>query len=293
MPRKKPRSSNRLISPSRFLSPNRIVYGTLLLLIMIMGACVKQKIEAPPPFSEFVASAQSNKGSYFITDDSSSVFNIPIGISAVSNTNRVIRFSVSSPSGAVSGQQYTLSDSNSITIPAGIAVDSIPVRGIFSAYGSGRLDTLIFTITGGDVAPLSVNNTYTLTMQQYCKVVTDDLKGDYNNCYDLQAGSPPSGPYTITLSDIVSTGPTTATATMVNLWDVGTTLTLNLDWTNPANFKTIIPQQILYVDPTYGAVTASPSGTGTFSSCSQTFTISYSITVAAGSFGDFVTTLSR
>ncbi len=274
------------------MSSNRILYIPLLLLTLALGACVKQKIETPA-FAEFAASPKSNMGNYFITDTPTSVFKIPIGISTVSNADRVLKFSISSPSGAVSGQEYTLPDSTSITIPAGMVVDSIPVKGIYSAYASGRLDTLIFTITGGDVTPLSTNNKYTLMMQQYCNVVLNDLKGDYNNCYDNQAGSPPSGPYLITFSDIVSTGPTTATATMVDLWGVGTTLTLNLDWTDPGNFKTFIPQQILYVDPTYGPVTASPAGTGTFSSCMDTFTISYTITVAAGSFGDFVTTVVR
>jgi hypothetical protein len=263
-----------------------------MVLALMLGACVKQKI-ATPAFAEFAAQAQSNMGNYFITNDPNSVFKIPIGISTASNADRVLTFSVSSSSGAVSGQEYTLPDSTSITIPAGTVVDSIPVKGIYSAYASGRLDTLIFTITGGDVTTLLTNNTYTLTMQQYCDVVLNDLKGDYNNCFDNQAGSPPSGPYQITFSSFVSTGPTTATATMVDLWGVGTTLTLNLDWTVPGNFKTIIPQQLLYVDSYYGPVTASPAGTGTFSSCSDTFTISYSISVTAGSFGDFVTTVTR
>ncbi len=272
---------------------SRNTYLILLLTALGMGACQKQQITTPA-FSEFTATVRSNKGSYFIPDDPASVFKIPVGISVPSNKDRVITFSVSSPSGALPNKQYSLQDSTSITIPAGTVIDSIPVKGIYAGYSDGHTDTLVFTLTGGDVSvsPVSAATRYTLTMQHYCQVILSDLQGQYNNCYDLQAGSPPSGPYPISFPQVVSTGATTATATMVDLWGVGTSLTLNLDWTDPGNFKTIVPQQILYVDPTYGPITISPAGTGTFSSCNDTFTISYSISAAAGSFGDFITTIA-
>jgi hypothetical protein len=69
-------------------------------------------------------------------------------------------------------------------------------------------------------------------------------------------------------------------------------ITVNLDWSNPANFITVVPSQAFYTDANYGPAQI-VSGTGTFSSCDGTITLSYTVTVAAGSFGVFTTTLQR
>ena len=81
---------------------------------------------------------------------------------------------------------------------------------------------------------------------------------------------------------------------ITNFWDVGgPAITVNLDWTDPANFKTTIPAQFLYTDPTYGAATITGVGNGSFASCNNTFTFSYKVTVSAGSFGNYTTTMAR
>ena len=272
----------------------------VIISLSVLSSCKKDKIVTPNTTASLFASSE---GSYFITSDPNTVFKIPVGITRIPDKDRTIEFTVSSPSGAVEGQQYTLSG-NSITIPAGQTVDSISLNGIFSAYPTGRVDTLIFTITGGDVPSLVGSDVYTLVLQKYCDVDLDALLGDYDNSYDNQ--DPDAyGPYTATIVSATSTGATSAQLVIQYFGDYGfgpfgpgdpsydTGITVNIDWSDPANFFTTIPTQPLGVYAPYGMITITGVGKGTFSSCDNTITISYKATVSAGSFGNFVTVLSR
>ena len=262
--------------------------------------CKKDKIITPNTEASLFA---SSGGSYFITSNPGTVFKIPVGITRIPDKDRTIQFTVSSPSGAVEGQQYKLA-SNTITIPAGQTVDSISLNGIFSAYPTGRIDTLIFTITGGDVPSLVGSDVFTLILQKYCDVDLDALLGDYDNSYDNQ--DPDSyGPYTATVVSATSTGATSAQLIIKHFGDAGlgpfgpsdpsydTGITVNIDWSDPANFFTTIPTQPVGVYAPYGTITITGVGQGAFSSCDNTISISYKATVSAGSFGNYVTVLSR
>jgi len=253
----------------------------------VFVGCKKSELTVPPSLSHFAG--QSTAG-YFIQNDPNSVYNVTVGVTTVSNVDRTINFTVTSPTGAAAGTQYNLA-TTSVTIPAGQTTANIPVKGLFAGYAGTRVDTLIFTLSGGGVEPAPFNNVFKLVLQKYCTVTLATLAGTYNNSFDLQTGSPDYGPYTTIFNTPVSTGATTGTMKIVNFWDVGTSITVNLDWTNPANFTTTIPQQFLYTDPTYGAATIKPVGTGKFSSCDKSFSFSYTVTVAAGSFGNFTTTI--
>lgn len=276
----------------------------LIVTILSLGSfsCKKDNTVNTPVLSEFATPTPIGK--YFIKDDPNSVFKIPVGITTVSNKPRTVTFSVSSPTGAAEGQQYNLG-TTSITIPAGTAVDSIPLKGIFSGYPTGRKDTLVFTITGGDVPTFKGFTTYKVVMTKYCEVNINDFAGDYNNSFDNQ--DPDSyGPYTATINQIISTGPTSATIYITNFADGGLGpwlpsdpaanpgIAVKLDWTDPSNFTTVIPTQTLSGDLLgYGEATISAVGSGTFSSCENSITISYTVDVSAGNFGDFVTVLQR
>jgi hypothetical protein len=276
----------------------------LIVTVLSMGSfsCKKDNTVNTPVLSEFAT--PNAIGKYFIKDDPNSVFKIPVGITTVSNKPRTVTFSVSSPTGAAEGQQYNLG-TTSITIPGGTAVDSIALKGIFSGYPTGRKDTLIFTITGGDVPTFKGFTTYKVVMTKYCEVNINDFAGDYNNSFDNQ--DPDSyGPYNATINQIISTGPTSATIYITNFADAGfgpwgpsdppanPGIAVKLDWTDPSNFTTIVPTQTFSSDLFgYGEATISAVGSGTFSSCENSITISYTIEVSAGSFGDFVTVLQR
>ena len=261
--------------------------GFITIVSGIFAACEKSGITTPPTLSHF---ANQSTAGYFIQNDPNSIYNLTVGVTTVSNVDRTINFTVTSPTGAAVGSQYTLV-SNSVVIPAGQSTGTIQVKGIFAGYPGSRIDTLVFTLNPGGVEPAPFNNVFKLVLQKYCTVTLASFAGTYNNSFDLQTGSPNYGPYATVFHTPVSTGATTGTIMISNFWDVGSNITVNLNWTNPANFTTTIPQQFLYTDPTYGAATIRPVGTGTFSSCDKSFTFSYTVTVAAGSFGNFTTTI--
>ena len=272
-----------------------------ILFSVLFFSCAKDNIITP---NQQVALFASSSSSYFITSDPNTEFKIPFGVTQVAKKDLKIEFSVTSPSGAVEGQQYTISNNTAI-IPEGSTIDSLSLKGIFSAYPTGRKDTLIFKITGGDIPSLVGADVYTLVLQKYCDVNLDDLLGDYTSSIDNQ--SPDSyGPYTATINSAVSTGPTSGTIYITYFADAGfgpwdpseiaanPGIAVNLDWSDPANFITTVPSQTFSTDLYgYGKATISPVGSGTFSSCENSFVINYKVTVSAGSFGSFVTVLKR
>lgn len=282
------------------LNPLFLFATVILVSTVILPGCTKDKIITPNSEASLFATDQ---GSYFITSDPNTVFKIPVGITRVPDKSRTIEFTVSSPSGAVEGQQYMLSG-NTITIPAGQTVDSITLNGVFSAYPAGRRDTLIFTITGGDIPSLVGSDVYTLILQKYCVVDLNALLGDYDNSNDNQDPDV-YGPYSAKIVSATSTGSTSAQLVIKYFSDAAlgpfgagdpsydTGITVNIDWSDPANFFTTLPTQPVGYYPPYGLITLTGVGNGYFSSCDNIITISYKATVSAGSFGNFVTVLSR
>jgi hypothetical protein len=270
----------------------KIFYIFSLFLITI-SSCKKGEYATNYPTS-LAHFTNLNSQAYYVENTSISVFKVPVGLTDIADKDRTIDFTVTSPTGAASGTQYTLTNGSKIVIPAGKAIDSIPVKGIFAGYPGNRRDTLVFTLTGGDAKPSDYNKVYKLVMTKYCQVLLPSFTGAYTKCYDLQTGQPTYGPYATNITGVTSLTATTGYITVTNFWDVGgSPIRIDLDWSNPAAFKTTVPAQPLYIDPTYGQATIRPVGSGTFSSCDNTFTISYAVTVAAGSFGNFITNMGR
>lgn len=256
-------------------------------LLYAVAACKKENTTVPPAFAHFNYVAG---GDYFVTQDANTIFKIPVGITAVSESPKTVQITVSSPTGAVEGQQYTVQN-KTITIPAGKAVDTLFVKGIFAGYPTGRKDTLVFTISGSDPAGLTTSKQYKLVVQKYCTVNINDFTGVYD-AQDYYDGAPDGAPYTIAVTPGAVTG-NTGKVTMAGLWGVPTPFTVNLDWKNPAAFTTEVPVQAWFVHGTYGQTTISPNGKGTFSSCDNTFRIDYEVTVSAGTFGKYYTLLKK
>jgi hypothetical protein len=272
----------------------KIFYLSTLVFVATAGCKKSGNIEGPitpPALSSF---AGQSILPYYVENTPTTAFKVPVGLTTTTNSDRTVEFSVSSPTGAVAGTQYTIAGGNKITIPAGKAVDSITVKGIFAGYPGNRKDTLVFTLTGGDVQPSEFNKTFKLVMTKYCNVSLSSFTGNYTKCFDIQPPNPDYGPYSTAITVATAVTATTGFITVANFWDVGgSPIIIDLDWSNPANFTTSVRTQPLYVDPTYGQATIRPVGTGSFSSCDNTFTIKYQVTVAAGSFGNFTTTMAR
>ena len=245
----------------------------------VMTGCKKEdKVVTPPSQAHF-----NNKSSdvYFITAPGETK-TITVGVTTVSDKDRTFNINVTSPTGATSGTQYTLSK-NTITIPACKATDSFEVRGVYSEYTTGRKDTLVFTIQSGNEVPASdYNNTMTLLMRGPCfngDVTLSEMGGTYANTFE-NGGS--YGPYTATISNVTVLTPTTGTAKIDNLYDYFGPLTINFDWTDPANIKAEIPLQ--QTNQNYAAgqpflVRTSPGQVSTFSVCSQTISLTIDVIV--------------
>lgn len=273
----------------------------LIAAATVFSSCKKENVAIDKdPIVEKAAAkfkttlATDSISSYFIksTEDP---FKLVVGVTTVSDKDRTIGFTYTSRT-AVAGQQYTAPAT--ITIPAGKSEDTLRIKGIYAGYTGTRIDTLLITINeSGDIKPgygfTSPNKyQYRLVMRKYCDVVLSAMTGDYTRTFD--ATTTTAYPqYTAKILSITPTGATTATAVIRNVWEVGGTTNVTLDWTDPSNFKTSIPAQFLYTDPQYGAATITGVGNGTFNSCENTITLSYKVTVAAGSFGNFTTKMVR
>jgi hypothetical protein len=259
---------------------------------LVFIACKKTEIAVPPTLAQFLA--PTSTASYFVANTPNSVYKIPVGFTNVSNVERTINYTVSSPTGAAVGTQYNIQSSGTIKIPAGQTVDSIQVRGLFSGYPGNRRDTLVFKLTGGDGEPASWNNTFRLVMQRYCDVNLQSFTGVYQaQNYNSTTGAVSGNPYTVTMTPGTTTG-TSGKVTVTGLLGIANPVELTLNWGNPANFTVSIVDQNWFVDATHGqARVRSVGSTNTFSSCDNSFSLRYEPYVAAGSYGTYVTVLTK
>ena len=275
-----------------------------LIFGVVLFACKKEEVTIPVELAHFT---EKNSGNYTMAN-ANTTFKIPVGLTSVSTAPRTVNVTVTSPTGAVQGTHYTLS-TTSLTIPAGQAVDSIEVKGVFSQYQSGRKDVLVFKIeeTGTGVKPTTYNNTFTLNLRGPCfegDVTLADFLGEYKNTKEVW-GSDAYGPYTTKVSSVTPLTATTGTITVENIFDNGwQPLVFTLDWTNPANRRvTLVTQNAggnagssfgaTYAGLPYGVrpvSAAAGSQVGTFSICNQTITLRMQVGIfGVGYAGDIYT----
>jgi hypothetical protein len=128
-----------------------------------------------------------------------SVFNIPIGVTTVSNVDRKVSFTYTS-NRAVAGAQYTAPAE--ITIKAGQAVDTLRIQGLFGGYPSGRIDTLKIKITSGTgfINKNGYQDSLMLIMKKTCPVVVADFAGDFEIEEDGWADYMPGDVIPVTVS---------------------------------------------------------------------------------------------
>ena len=264
-----------------------LVFASLLFM-----ACKREEFTAPALPETISHFTNKTSGLFFVQNTPNAVYKIPIGLTTPSDKETKVTVSVSSPTGAASGAQYSL-PSNTIIIPAGQTLDSLTVRGIFSGFAGNRKDTLVFTITGGDVAAADYNKTYRLVMQQYCPVNLASFTGTYiAQDYDAATNLPDGTPYTLTLTPSTSTA-TSGTVAVSGLWGVPNSFNVVFDWASPSNFSTNIADQNWFIHAVYGQAKIKAAGMGVFSSCENTVTIRYEAYVSAGTFGTYYTTLRK
>ena len=249
------------------------ISGALLFAACKKNNLVVDKGIVAPAFVKFnTTQAADTIGTYYIKS-TNAAYNLPIGITNVSSVDRTIKFAYASSTGATPGTQYNAPAS--IIIKAGQTIDSLPVSGLFAGYPSAsRIDTVKISIAGGDVPASDYKSKYTLILRKYCDVALTDFYGSYKT---IDNGN--YGPYSmgIVSGSGVSTGETSGTLQVTNLWDYGviTTITVAIDWADPKSFKVTIPdQEFVGTDNVWIKNSAS---VGSFSSCDQTFTFKYTL----------------
>jgi hypothetical protein len=239
----------------------------------------------PPEKARFLTTKTVD--AFYIQNNASggTEYKIPIGVTTVSDAARTIQLTYASSTGAAAGAQYTAPPT--ITIPAGKTIDTLTVKGIFAGFTSTRRDSLKITITGPGSIPNAYNKEITLVMRKYCDVVLANLSGDYPKTNEYNsAGAFQYGPYTTSVSNLTSTGATSATGKLNNLYDDSwLPIDATFDWSNPAAFKVTIAAQS--TGKTYSGLAASvrsstaSGAVNTFSSCDNS--ISLAIDIFSGS----------
>lgn len=278
---------------------SKIGFAFLSFFALIMTGCDKTELyetKKADPVAHFVTA--SPVLSYYVRDNPLDSFIVQIGTSDVASVDRTVTYNISSPTGAVEGTDYEIvgtDPAKTVTIKAGSAIANLKIHGKFDSYSGGTKDTLVISLAQPSLTVAKFLDTVRVVLQPYCDVVLDDFLGDYSRSFDIQTGQPTYGPYAILITSATTNADGTSGYVMINnVWDVGgPDVRVNLDWSNPANFNTTIPAQFLYKDGTYGDATITGVGTGSFSSCEGKISLSYRVTVAAGSFGNFTTTIAR
>jgi hypothetical protein len=280
-------------SISKFLLP------VIAILMFVMTGCDKTKLydnAFPSPEAHFVGAAAQN---YSILSATQAPYIITVGTTDVASTDRIVTYKVTSPTGAIGGTHYTIANGNTtgtVTIPAGKATADISVQGLYTPYNAtGRKDTLVFTISEPSLKASSFLNTVKLALRGPCfegDVTLTNFTGAWKAIEQFGTGAP-YGPYNVTIPTVVSTGPTSGTITVTNIFDASWgPIQFNLDWSNAASRTVLaIPQTAIPgsdagdLNPAYAGqtiaerpfttpvYTGTGANVGTFSACNNTITL--------------------
>ncbi len=101
------------------------------------------------------------------------------------NANITMQFEVDPASTAIAGVHYNLITSGQMVIPSGSSVGEIQFEVLTENFDVGERFSLIFNITGGDVAVSENQKSVTHTMEISC---SSDLAGTYSTLMSGDAG---------------------------------------------------------------------------------------------------------
>lgn len=281
---------------------NKLVFAASLIAGISLVGCDKTKVyptDVAPALAHFL---KSGTISYAVRGSGPiDPITIGVGTSDVTNADRTITISVSSPTGAVAGTQYNLS-ANTVTIPAGTATAEFQLQGLLTGYPAGRLDTLVLTVSEPSIKPAAFLDKVTVVIGDICAEANpfdlNDFLGDYANTNEL-LGTSAYGPYTTSITAVTPLTATTGKISVANIFDDGwqDAIDFILDWTDPNAKVATCVQNSAIAGSDAGSLNSAYAGMlmairqangypGTFSSCDQTFTLKTQLGVAGlGWFG--------
>lgn len=279
------------------------ICGFSLLLGVALFSCSKDDDKMLDPGQKAFFTPTQSTASYSIVD-ANAIYKIPVGLTSPvsSGKTKTVNITATSSTGAVEGTQYSYT--KTLTFTPDKITDTIVVTGVYAQYLSGRKDVVKFTFAdAADFSP-SLNSSFTLNISGPCfegDVVLEDFLGSYPNTNEV-FGTNAYGPYTTSVSSVTSTGPTTGTIVVANIWNNGWgPISFTLDWTDPSA-RTVVPIAMSAIGGSdAGDINSSYAGTtiavkpfagepGTFSWCDQTLTLTMQLGVTGvGFFGSLYT----
>jgi hypothetical protein len=264
----------------------RLASLVFVILLLSIG-CKKTDITIPPLQAHFI----DTSGVYLVGDTTKPEFKIPVGFTQPVTSDTRINIKITSPTGATSGNQFTISDSV-LTIPAGQALRSLTVTAANITYATGRIDTLILTISTPGLTG-EFYQKFTLTIKSFfCPVELTSLQGGYGNTTEDGYG-----PYTTTVSNVTATGPTSATGEINNIFDFAAsgfpnvTVDATFDWSDPYNYTVTIEEQSTGLALSGGRtlyLRTTPGGSSSFSACNNTISLKIDIYYYSPATGNIV-----
>ncbi|MGB3116545.1 MAG: hypothetical protein WBB11_09985 [Ferruginibacter sp.] len=234
---------------------------------------------------------------YFVENVTGDSYTGTIGVSRAVTTDTKIEFTVSSPTGAVEGVEYTIPE-KFVIIPAGQVLDSFKIFCDYAALNGGthqlflRFKTEVKSFVDADSCVINL-----MPSCDEANPLISILQGDYNNTNET-LGTSAYGPYTTSISSTSPAGPTSATAVVENIFDSGWgPISFTLDWTDPNNRTTTVITQNAIPGSDAGSLNAAyaglpvavrpyaTSGPGTYSACAQELTLNMQLGVGDGAGG--------
>jgi len=237
---------------------------------------------------------QFDKADYAISEAAGTTVKIPVLLAGNSNANGLdVKFNVASNSPTA----YTISPSNGVLrIEPGKFVAYIEVTPINNDLIES--DVVLDFSFGDNAVSIGLagenreNKTTKLTIiEDDCPFDVNEFVGTYQALEEGYLNTAGEQVY----YDVVATlGTNPNTLVLKNLWDVGGSSTVNLDFSNPASPRiTFNSGEFLYTNPTYGAaVIVDPkdltppdlSTPSTFKTCSKEMDLYFRVAVSAGLF---------
>ena len=266
-------------------------------LVMLLTGCDKSKpydITVAPSQAHFVGNKNQ---AYVAIGDPAPMYYIQLGTTDVSSSDRTVTYKLN-PGTAVNGTHFTIegntTNTGTVTIKANEATAKIGITAVASFYtnpvtgiGTGRKDTLVFTLSEPSVPSAGFMDTVKLVIKGACfegDVNLNELLGDYENTNEDFGG--PADPYKTTISSVTRTSSTTGDIVVNNIWNDGwAPITFTLDWSDPVNRTVTLQRQTdiapassvtsnaAYATWTVMVDASSVLGPGTFSICNQTLTL--------------------
>lgn len=254
----------------------------LSIFSLFLTSCDEQEPEVynGPDLAYFTAGTVAN---YYVQDVEGSSYDIEVGVTVASDTDRTINVSID-PASTADASQFTIG--NTMVIPAGEYVGTVQVFGSYEDVVSGS--TLILNledVTGSEVA--TFDNTFSMTFYQFCPFVRDEFLGVY------EANEEGFGVY----ESVATAGEADNELLLSNVWGVSPTTTTRvfLNDNNPSNFVLDFPpylENYLFDHPTYGPAYIY-NGYGTFDACEKVIDMYFQVRVEAGVFPETHITFTK